>query len=96
MSYGRQDAQLGDVWSGIQSALQKVGQVATGVSQALPYAQQVASGESAIAIVPRGTTSTVISGAGSPFALGVSGSAIPSWVLPVSLVAVALWMTKRR
>lgn len=95
MSYTR-DEQLGDLYSSLSNIFGKVGQVAQGVSQALPYAQQVASGESAIAIVPRGTTSTVVSGAGSPFALGLSGSAIPSWVIPVSLVAVVLWMTKRR
>lgn len=84
---------FGDLWSTIENIANKVGNVAQGVASAVPYAQQVVGGQASVAVVPRNTTSTVVSGSG-PVAFGLGG--MPSWVLPVGLGAVALLLLRSR
>lgn len=84
---------LGDLWDTIGQIAQKVGSVAQGVASAAPYARDVVSGTKAVAIVPTGTTSTVVAGQG-PVAFGLPG--IPSWVVPVGIGALAFLLLRRR
>lgn len=87
---------MGDLWDTIGTIARKVAGVADTVSQVVPYARPVAQGTAAVAVVPRGQTSTVVSAPGLPVAVAVPHSAFPSWLLPVGLGAVALLLLRRR
>lgn len=84
---------LGDLWDTIGKIAGKVSQVADTVASATPYARDVATGKASVAVVPRNSTSTVVSG-GSPVAIPIAG--MPSWVLPVGLGVVGILLLKRR
>lgn len=87
---------VGDLWDTIKSIAGKVSGVAQAVADTAPYARDVASGTAAVAVVPRGQTSTVISSPGAPIAVAVPHSGLPSWVLPLGIGAAALLLLRRK